>query len=143
MASQLSLFIIFAFSMIAIEEAKVFNRCEMATILVRNGFPRHEIPNWLCLIRHESNFNSRATNRNIDGSIDHGIFQINDRYWCSPPGPHNDCNVKCSNLLDDNIADDMRCARIIYRRHKFNAWYGWKNNCRGKNLQQYVNGCKY
>ncbi|XP_067118359.1 lysozyme c-1-like [Centruroides vittatus] len=98
---------------------------------------------WLCLIRHESNFNSRATNRSKNGSKDHGIFQINDRYWCSPPGPQNGCNVKCSSLLDDNLAHDMRCAKIIYSRRKFNAWYGWINHCRGKNLQQYVKDCKY
>ena len=32
-------------------------------------------------------------------------------------------------LLDDNIADDCACARIIYNRHGFTAWYGWLNKC--------------
>ncbi|XP_067135997.1 lysozyme c-1-like [Centruroides vittatus] len=126
-----------------IAEGKVYKRCEMASILARNGIPRNQIPNWICLIRHESNFNSRATNRNRNGSKDYGIFQINDLYWCAPPGRNNECKIRCSKFLDNNIRDDIKCAKLIYKRHKFNAWYGWKNRCRGKNMRSYVRGCKY
>uniref|UniRef100_A0A4Q8K2I4 lysozyme n=1 Tax=Liphistius thaleban TaxID=1905330 RepID=A0A4Q8K2I4_9ARAC len=124
--------------------AKVFSKCELAKELVRHGMNRADIPNWICLIQHESSFNTRSKGGpNRNGSYDHGLFQINDNYWCSPPARNNDCKISCSNLRDDNIADDVKCAKLIYRRHKFNAWYGWVNNCKGKNLSGYVRGCTY
>lgn len=39
-----------------------------------------------------------------------------------------------SELLDDDITDDIVCAKKIYRRQGYAAWYGWKNNCKGKVL---------
>lgn len=36
--------------------------------------------------------------------------------------------------MTDNIDDDITCAKKIFKRHNFNAWYGWKNNCKGKTL---------
>lgn len=64
-----------------------------------------------------------------------------------------DCNIDCNSkysisyvllefnyfflkieLLTDNIDDDITCAKKIFKRHSFNAWYGWKNNCKGKTL---------
>lgn len=32
-------------------------------------------------------------------------------------------------LLDDNVADDFACAKKIYARHGFKAWYGWQAKC--------------
>ena len=50
--------------------------------------------------------------------------QINDNYWCDANvGYGADCNVACSNLLDSSISDDCSCAKIIYQRHGFDAWY--------------------
>lgn len=142
-----SKYTIFAFCLLLLligVEGKIFRKCELVNTLVRNGVPRNQIANWVCLAKHESNFNSRIKSRmNRNRSFDHGIFQINDRYWCSPPGPHNECKINCSSLRDDKISDDIKCARKIYARHGFRAWYGWRRNCNGKNLKSYVSGCKY
>ena len=43
-------------------------------------------------------------------------------------------------LLDDDITDDIICAQKIVKRHGFAAWYGWKNNCDGKALPS-INDC--
>ncbi|KAL3212718.1 hypothetical protein MRX96_007774 [Rhipicephalus microplus] len=86
--------------------------------------------------------NSKAVNRNRNRSIDYGIFQINNGYWCSP-GRHNECKVSCSALKSDNIGPSIKCAKQIYKRHGFNAWYGWKRKCKGKKLSSYVKGCRY
>ncbi|XP_023223983.1 lysozyme c-1-like [Centruroides sculpturatus] len=129
--------------LLAIVETKIFNKCEMANILVKNRIPRRDVANWICLVRHESNFNSRIRSKmNKNKTFDHGIFQINDGYWCSP-GRYNECKISCSALRDDNISDDIKCARKIYSRHGFRAWYGWRRNCSGKNLKSYTSGCKY
>ncbi|PSN55158.1 hypothetical protein C0J52_00630 [Blattella germanica] len=43
-------------------------------------------------------------------------------------------------LLDSNIANDAKCAKLIYARHGFNAWYGWINGCKGRSLPD-VSSC--
>ncbi|KAK8779676.1 hypothetical protein V5799_018981 [Amblyomma americanum] len=129
-------------ALVCSSRAKVYGRCELASILVRSGIPRNQIPDWICLATAESSLNSNAINRNTDGSTDYGIFQINNGYWCSP-GPHNICRVSCSALQSDNIDPSIQCAKTVYRQQGFNAWYGWKNKCRGRNLASYVSGCRY
>lgn len=128
--------------LVGASSAKVFTRCQLASALARNGIPRAQIPDWVCLANAESSLNSRATNRNKNGSTDYGIFQINNGYWCSP-GRHNLCRVSCSALQSDNIGPSIKCAKQIHKSSGFNAWYGWKNKCKGKNVKSYVKGCKY
>ncbi|XP_023228018.1 lysozyme c-1-like [Centruroides sculpturatus] len=125
-------------------DGKKFGRCELAKILVAHGIARDKISDWICLAEHESSLNSAAKSRpNKNGSVDFGIFQINNKYWCTPPSQYNECNIECSKFLDDNLDDDIKCAKKIYNRHKFDAWYAWKNNCKGKDLKVYVKDCKY
>ena len=45
-----------------------------------------------------------------------------------------------ADLLNDDITDDIKCAKLIHKRHGFNAWYGWKNHCNGKKLPN-VSSC--
>ena len=95
------------------------------------GFARETVGNWVCLANYESAYNTAASYTNTDASIDNGIFQINNNYWCDDVGASNDCNIACSLLRDDDITDDCDCAVIIWNRHGFDAWYGWLNNCDG------------
>uniref|UniRef100_A0A8C6X511 Lysozyme n=1 Tax=Naja naja TaxID=35670 RepID=A0A8C6X511_NAJNA len=92
----------FLFLLIAVNEAKVFTKCELASILKgkgMDGYHGYSLGNWICMAYHESRYNSRAVGpRNSDGSRDYGIFQINSRYWCkNNQGPTaNGCNKPCS-----------------------------------------------
>uniref|UniRef100_A0A182J560 lysozyme n=1 Tax=Anopheles atroparvus TaxID=41427 RepID=A0A182J560_ANOAO len=115
---------------------KIFTKCELANVLFNNGFPKSQIPDWICIAEHESAFNTKAINRqNDDGSVDYGIFQINSRYWCSEDStPGKECNVTCEELLDDDIRDSLACIKIIYNVHHFHAWVAWRNKCDGKPL---------
>lgn len=81
--------------------AKIWGFCELARELhFKRGFTRAELPDWMCLIQHESNFDSRAVGRlNTDGSADWGLFQINDRYWCTPGVKGKGCNLNCYSML--------------------------------------------
>lgn len=40
--------------------------------------PEEEIPTWVCIVQHESNYDTTAMN---PGSGDHGLFQISQVYW--------------------------------------------------------------
>lgn len=138
---------IFAFVVILFSpypcKAKIYNRCQLAKELVqKHGFDRNSIADWICLVKSESSYDTAAKGGpNSNGSYDHGLFQINDRYWCSPPGPHNDCGVTCSALRSDDITASAKCAKKIFRRHGFNAWYGWKKACEGKDVSSYIKDC--
>uniref|UniRef100_A0A8C6X539 Lysozyme n=1 Tax=Naja naja TaxID=35670 RepID=A0A8C6X539_NAJNA len=98
----------FLFLLIAVNEAKVFTKCELASILKgkgMDGYHGYSLGNWICMAYHESRYNSRAVGpRNSDGSRDYGIFQINSRYWCkNNQGPTaNGCNKPCSGKTPNN-----------------------------------------
>lgn len=61
-----------------ISEGRVYTRCELAQALLDNGIPRNQLGTWVCIAQHESNFDTRAINRN---TRDYGIFQISSLYW--------------------------------------------------------------
>ncbi|XP_062869753.1 LOW QUALITY PROTEIN: lysozyme C-like [Trichomycterus rosablanca] len=132
--------------LLAVANAKVYSRCELARALKANGMDGYHgisLANWVCLTKHESDFNTRATNHNSDGSTDYGIFQINNRWWCSNGVFHsaNGCGISCSELLTDNISRAAQCAKTIVRQQGITAWVTWRNYCRGRNLSSYVAGC--
>ncbi|XP_072938934.1 lysozyme-like [Epargyreus clarus] len=114
-------------------EAKQLSRCQLVHELRNQGFPEAQMRDWVCLVEHES---SRRTHKigtvNKNGSRDYGLFQINDKYWCSKTStPGKDCNLTCNDVITDDITKASTCAKKIYKRHGFRAWYGWINNCQG------------
>lgn len=113
---------------------RVYDRCSLARELNNLGVPKYEIGNWVCIAQHESTFNSYTVGpANYDGSQDYGIFQINNRYWCSPPFgefSHNICRIGCTELLNDSIEADLRCAQLIVREQGWGAWSTWQR-CSG------------
>nr|ACD11871.1 hypothetical protein [Isometrus maculatus] len=123
--------------------AKIYDKCELARDLINKfGFDRGTIGDWICLVKYESSFDTGVRGGpNSDGSYDHGLFQINDRYWCAPPGPNNECGVTCDALRSDDITEAVKCVKKIFRIHNFEAWVAWKNRCRNTDVSQYVKDC--
>uniref|UniRef100_A0A1I8JV34 Glycosyl hydrolases family 22 (GH22) domain-containing protein n=1 Tax=Anopheles melas TaxID=34690 RepID=A0A1I8JV34_9DIPT len=115
--------------------SKIYNRCELARLMAANRFPKEQLPDWMCLVQYESGFNTTAVrSAKKNRSKYYGLFQLQSAYHCNEWMAGNECHLKCSTLLDDDISNDMRCARSIYRRSFFNSWEGWRNNCQGKQL---------
>ena len=76
---------------------KKFSMCKVARQMKDAGFQEKYLPDWMCLINSESAFDSAAMNRvNTDGSYDWGLYQINDKYWCSRTGKGGECNINCN-----------------------------------------------
>merc|ERR1712226_148134 len=136
-----------AATFLGLAAAKTYERCELTYELThKQGFAKSTISEWICLIANESGYRTNAKGGpNYDGSYDWGLFQINDYYWCTTSGNsrYNDCNISCSKLTDTNIDDDCVCAKKIWNRHGFEAWYGWVNHCKNKDTSSYVAGCSY
>ncbi|XP_055973886.1 lysozyme C, milk isozyme-like [Sorex fumeus] len=129
-------------------EAKKFSKCELAKKLKAegmDGYHGYSLANWICLAEHESNYNTKAFNgKNSDGSSDYGIFQLNNRWWCTDnkyPSAHG-CNMACNKFMDENIDDDITCAkRVVKDPNGMSAWVGWVKHCKGKDLSNYLAGC--
>ncbi|XP_077180555.1 lysozyme C-like [Paroedura picta] len=125
---------------------KVFGRCELARVLLQHGFSGfvgRKVADWVCLAQHESGYRTDVVHDNGD-SRDYGIFQINSLYWCDDgrtPGTKNACQISCSKLLDDNIEDDIRCAKMIALEARgLTPWVAWNRYCQG-DVDVYVQGC--
>jgi hypothetical protein len=110
--------------------AKTFTEAELTTILQQNGFSN--IRDWICLVDKESSFTTSKTNKNKNKSIDYGLFQINSKYWCGIGKAGGECKIDCNKFLDDDINDDIECVKLIYKTHKFTAWRGYEDKCKGK-----------
>ncbi|XP_054084731.1 uncharacterized protein LOC105221012 [Zeugodacus cucurbitae] len=126
--------------------AKVFDRCELAQVLHnRHHLDLHEVATWTCIAQHSSGFNTEAYGGGLAGGS-HGLFQISDVYWCSPPGKGFACNLPCERLRDADLTDDLRCLRIIYDEHQrlsgdgYNAWNAYQQFCR-HGVESYVSDC--
>nr|AXS59148.1 c-type lysozyme 2 [Leguminivora glycinivorella] len=128
-------FVVFALVVVACL-ARELKRCPLVRELRAQGFPEDKLRDWTCLVENESSGRTDAKGTvNKNGSRDYGLFQINDKYWCSnTTTPGKDCNVTCADLLTDDITKASTCAKIIFKRHGFRAWYGWLNHCDGKPL---------
>lgn len=84
------------------------------------GFPENVIPTMVCVAKHESRLKTNAVNLNSNGSVDHGIFQINDAWWLS------ECGVDPEGLKDPMV--NARCAKTVFDRQGLMAWYGYQKN---------------
>ncbi|XP_033019115.1 lysozyme C, milk isozyme-like [Lacerta agilis] len=135
--------------LLAGNEAKVFGRCELAARLKRAGMDGYRgvsLANWICTAYHQSSFNTRLVGpQTSSGNREYGIFQISSRWWCDNGhgSTANGCGISCSAFLNDDITDDINCAkRIVRDPNGMNAWYAWKKFCKGKNLSKWTKGCR-
>jgi hypothetical protein len=44
------------------------------------------------------------------------------------------CRVCVPELLTDDIAEAVACAKLIYRLQGFDAWHGWTHKCKNRLL---------
>jgi hypothetical protein len=95
---------------------------EIATMLRQAGFPASAIGQMVCTAKYESSFYERATNRNRNGSIDRGLFQINSIHLGSMRG----CPSGGEALF--NAATNTKCALSIYKAQGLRAWYGYRKH---------------
>ncbi|KAL3288187.1 hypothetical protein HHI36_002637 [Cryptolaemus montrouzieri] len=109
---------------------KVYTRCGLVKELLNMDFSRSFIGNWVCLIESESGKNTSSIKYKANRSQGLGIFQIRSKDWCTFHRKGGICNVRCEDMLDENITDDATCAQ----KFGFRAWDGWKRNCKGRKL---------
>lgn len=127
---------------------KIYERCELARELYFvHHLPFEQIARWVCIAKYESSYNTSAIGQlNADGSGDHGLFQISDIYWCSPPGRGWVCGLSCAKLENADISDDVKCMKKIYDEHQrlsgdgFTAWSVYGRHCK-HDVNHFIAGC--
>ncbi|XP_034289877.1 lysozyme C, milk isozyme-like [Pantherophis guttatus] len=131
-------------------EAKIFGRCQLASVLKSNGMDGYRgihLDDWICLVHHGSGFDSELVTSRKNRKIQFfGIFQIDSHWWCDRKQGYsaNLCKRPCSAFLDDDLRDDIACAKkIVLGRQKMNAWDNWQINCKGKNISEWTSNCKF
>lgn len=130
-------FLLSALSLLQVQ-GKIISKCTLATTLSKSGIPMKELRDWVCLVKAESNFDTKKIFNKNDKSKNWGIFQINDKYWCRPDDGRdsdNGCHLSCeTELLADDITRATICAKKIKANKGFKAWDGWQKKCQGKTL---------
>ncbi|KAL0205187.1 hypothetical protein P9112_000494 [Eukaryota sp. TZLM1-RC] len=109
-------------------ENKVLTPKQVLSYAKKAGFTGQLAHTMVCIAKYESSYNSKAVNKNRDGSIDRGLWQINSRWWCADG--HNGCKVACSALFNPDTA--ARCARTVYKQQGLKAWVAYtkhKSTC--------------
>ena len=91
----------------AIERIKI--QIMIKRVTREEGLNKHLANILMATIQCESNFNTKAVNRNRDGSTDYGLCQFNS-YWY----------IEKMKLLtkEEALNDPEKCVRIMARRFK-------------------------
>ncbi len=97
---------------------------EIARHLRNAGFPENQIGRMVCTAKYESSFYERAQNRNRNGSLDRGLFQINSIHLGGTRGCPSRANA--SSLW--NAETNAECAKAIFDLQGNRAWYGYRKH---------------
>ncbi len=97
---------------------------EVASHLRAAGFPENTIGKMVCTAKYESSFYERASNKNRNGSMDRGLFQINSIHLGGTRG----CPSKGNADALWNPATNAKCALAIYNMQGIRAWYGYRKH---------------
>ncbi|XP_072005528.1 lysozyme C-1-like [Engystomops pustulosus] len=128
-------------------EAKVYSQCELYNMFQETGlagYHGYSAANWICLAYLESRYNTKAVN-NKGPSRNYGIFQINSKWWCNDgetAGAEDACQISCQSLLNDDIHDDIECAKQVMRdSNDTSTWAAWRNYCSVRKVDRFMKGC--
>lgn len=103
--------------------SKLFADCDFAIELYKtHEIPRDEIYKHFCIA------STLHTTKNNYGFM--GIYAIGSEWWCGENEKGGGCNVKCSDLVDDDIADDVRCANLILSQQGLRGWQRTEDSCK-------------
>lgn len=123
-------------------EAKVFTDCELVKELQRAKISNAFTSNWICLMQSESKMDTTLViGPKTASSYSYGILQINSAKWCTRGRKGGNCNKRCEDFLNDDIQDDIACAKKIFDQEGFKAWDGWMKKCKSKPLPN-ISHCK-
>lgn len=122
--------------------ARILKECDAAKELYEQKFDRSLVSMMVCVMKHESHFNTGLLTGPLHKSAkSYGVFQISSDRWCSAYRKGGECNENCRDFLDDDLENDIACARKILLQEGFKHWKKWERNCRDINKLPNVAQC--
>ncbi|XP_014611336.1 PREDICTED: lysozyme c-1-like [Polistes canadensis] len=122
-------------SLVTLTYGKILSECEAMKELQRGGISRSFISNWICLMKNESGMDTQLiTGPKAASNYYYGIFQISSGKWCTRGRVGGICNKRCEDFANDDIQDDIICAKTISNMDGFKAWNEWTKKCKNKPL---------
>lgn len=110
---------------ISVTNAKIYSKCEFARELyLQHRLDKDDIGYHMCAARSFSGYNTQYNTGNFLS-----IYRIGTQWWCGKNSPGGLCNVKCANLIDDYLADDIKCVKEIIRVHGVSTWGLDRDKC--------------
>nr|WOY07768.1 alpha-lactalbumin [Vicugna pacos]WOY07769.1 alpha-lactalbumin [Lama glama] len=120
-------------------QAKQFTKCKLSDELKgMNGHGGITLAEWICIIFHMSGYDTETVVSN-NGNREYGLFQINNKIWCIDNEnlqSRNICDISCDKFLDDDLTDDIMCAKKILDKEGIDYWLAHKPLCSEK-LEQW------
>ncbi|CAG7828348.1 unnamed protein product [Allacma fusca] len=140
------LFTVVALALVHFCVGKTFTPCEFALELQKLNVSRHEIGDFVCMVRHGTNvgINTRRMVVSPSGNVEMGLFKISTTYWCKDSRNfHNICNLDCEKLVDDDVEDDLACARRAMSdlNKGFRTFDSWTLNCEDRDVDKDISDC--
>ncbi|CAO1413705.1 unnamed protein product [Diamesa tonsa] len=104
--------------MINLVLAKQYERCQLARELYQNhNVAMEDVGMLVCIAEEGSNLNTALNSKA------NGLFQLNGNWWCSKyDDTVKGCDMKCTDLIDDDITDDVKCVKKIISVQGLDAW---------------------
>lgn len=109
---------------IAQSEAKNFTLCEFAKeVYSEHNLPLSEVIQHVCVADKQSRL--RTSGSLSDSFL--GIYRFGKEWWCGEKGV---CVKTCDKFIDDDIADDVRCASYALHNGGLRTWSIAESSCR-------------
>ncbi|CAN5923738.1 hypothetical protein BH11MYX4_BH11MYX4_21100 [soil metagenome] len=105
----------------ALLAGRLYTPAAVADLLRGAGFDESDVGPMVCTAKYESSFFERATNKNKNGSIDRGLFQINSIHL-----KEGGCPATGEAVFPAQA--NVKCARTIFKSQGIRAWYGYRKH---------------
>ncbi|CAC5387824.1 LYZ [Mytilus coruscus] len=139
--------ILLAFALVEYSYDATKTKSQVVQALRNQGVPYSDFRDWLCLVKHQSEYGYDVVSNNTNGSKDYDIFQMNSNYFCGKAKGTSSstclrvntygCAVTCSSFTNSDISNDANCAVRVKSCGGFGKWYGWRDHCSNVKVSEY------
>ncbi|XP_053227164.1 lysozyme C-like [Podarcis raffonei] len=128
-------------------ETRKFEDCELfykLRDLGLDGFRGIDVKQYVCMAGFPANYNTEYYETE-EGVPHYGLFHLSGQEWCfnERRPSQNKCNISCDYLLDDDIADDVRCLKKVITEKGLEYWRHYQVNCSRGALSILHLSCSY
>lgn len=111
--------------------AKIYTRCELIKELQEKYGLSPEIASKYACIAEATGFNTSnivhhyrkpKESDSLGYKPHYGIFYIGSDWWCNEQEKGGICDIKCDDLLDDDLSNDIECVQRIDLDMNDTAW---------------------